>query len=51
MKTGTPRAVARIGLTSSQSRSPRRNLTILRHAIDSAARHQLREFGRKTLVP
>jgi hypothetical protein len=34
--TDARQAVARIGLTSGQGRTPRRNFTILRHAIDSA---------------
>ena len=34
--TDARRAVARVGPTSGQRRRPRRNFTILRHAIDSA---------------
>jgi len=35
-ETDARRAVARVGPTSGQRRRPRRNFTILRHAIDSA---------------
>jgi hypothetical protein len=35
-QTDARRAVARVGPTSGQRRRPRRNFTILRHAIDSA---------------
>jgi hypothetical protein len=34
--TDARQAVARVGLTSCQRSKPRRNFTILRHAIDSA---------------